>query len=566
MLKLGATESMVLLKRRSFVKLLSSVLVAAGLLGAPCLACAQIPKDAQRKEAAEKALQNLAGRLHKGGLHHVSGYDGSVVVYSTAGLAFLASGSTLTTGPYKKELSACAKFVMEKTGTKEKLLGDFKIPGRSKFNMDQRVWGYAHAIIFLANLHRSAKSKDRKQIAPVMSRFADTLVKAQTARGGWCHSLADVANPLGYTDFVATTNLALLALGLAKAEGVKVPKETLTKGIQYLVNSSDGKGHIGYSPRNGQRGNPEAGRTAGAILAFRAVGATKHPEYPWMLRHLSGHLGRDLNRGHGSAQLGLMQAAWACQELGKKAWSVFWAQQGAAILSRQQADGSIIPPDGEGVFGKDSDSPVEKGDRATATHAFILLLPEGHLGRRSSRKFSTEERVALLQEAVKMLGKHAPASAKDFLKAAKPPSGKALSARRLDSLFRSEFNRIITDIDNSGADRKLKARVLIAQLGISAEVEATHNARRRAVIVDISVSTAVSGVSGKVLFRLPEGSTKAAVTPSMVRPTAVKSAKFKKTIALAPGFSGPLEIKIGFVWSRGKTTFTSVETVTIEVP
>lgn len=514
---------MILLKRRSFVKLLSSVLVAAGLLGAPCLVCAQIPKEAQRKEAAEKALRNLAGRLNEGGLHHASGYDGSVVVYSTAGLAFLASGSTLTTGPYKNELSACAKFVMEKTGTKEKLLGDLKIPGRSKFNMDQRVWGYAHSIIFLANL-------------------------------------------LGYTDFVATTNLALLALGLAKAEGVKVPKETLTKGIQYLVNSSDGKGHIGYSPRNGQRGNPEAGRTAGAILAFRAVGQTKHPEYPWMLRHLGGHLGRDLNRGHGSAQLGLMQAAWACQELGKKAWSVFWAQQGAAILSRQQADGSIIPPDGEGVFGKDSDSPVEKGDRATATHAFILVLPEGHLGRRSSRKFSTEERVALLQEAVKMLGEHAPASAKDFLKAAKPPSGKALSARRLDSLFRSEFNRIITDIDNSGADRKLKARVLIAQLGISAEVEATHNARRRAVIVDISVSTAVSGVSGKVLFRLPEGSTKAAVTPSTVRPTAVKSAKFKKTIALAPGFSGPLEIKVGFVWSRGKTTFTSVETVTIEVP
>jgi hypothetical protein len=551
------------IKWRIFVCVL---LVGAGLLDDPRLAGAQVPKDAQRKAAAEKALQNLSGRLRKDGLHHPSGYDGSVVVYSTAGLAFLASGSTLTAGPYKDELSACAKFVMAKTGAKDKFLEGFKIPGRSKFNMDQAVWGYAHSTIFLANLHRSAKSNDRKQILPVLSRFADALVKAQTARGGWCHSLADVANPLGYTDFVATTNLALLGLGLAKAEGVKVPEDTLKKGIQYLVNSSDGKGHVGYSPRDGQRGNPEAGRTAGAILAFRATGQTKHPEYPWMLRHLSGHLGRDLNQGHGSAQLGLMQAAWACQDLGKDAWSAFWAQQGAAILSRQQADGAIIPPVGDAVFGKDSDSPVEKGDRATATHALILLLPEGHLGRKSSGAFASEERVALLEEAIKLLGEHAPDSAKEFLKATKQPSGEAISARRLDSLFRGDFNRVFIDIAKSGADRKLKARVLIAQLGLSTSVEAAHDARRRAAVVVISVSTAVSGVSGRVLFRLPEGSTRAAVTPSTVRPTAVKSVKFKKTIPLAAGFSGPLEIQVGFVWSRGTRTFTSLEKVTVEVP
>ena len=119
---------------------------------------------------------------------------------------------------------------------------------------------------------------------------------------------------------------------------------------------------------------------------------------------------------------------------------------------------------------------------------------------------------------------------------------------------------------NSEAERELKARVLAAQLGLSTTVKATHDARRRAAIVEISVSTAVPGVSGKVLFRLPDGSTKATVTPSTVRPTVTKPAKFKKTISLASGFSGPLEIQVGFVWSRGTTTFTSLETVMVEVP
>ena len=50
----------------------------------------------------------------------------------------------------------------------------------------------------------------------------------------------------------------------------------------------------------------------------------------------------------------------------------FWSRVGPSILARQDSTGAFSPPEGD-------QSICEVGDRATATHALILLLPEGRL-------------------------------------------------------------------------------------------------------------------------------------------------------------------------------------------
>ena len=322
------------------------------------------PLTSERKAAARKTLKLLSAKVRGEGLTHESGNNGRVVVHATAGLAFLASGSTLAEGPYRWDLVLCARYVNRHAGVDE--WGDKQ--------WDQTTWGLAHATIFFAHLHRTAPDKHKKAIEEALERCVDLLVKSQTDRGGWCHGQLDTENALKYTDLVATTNLALYGLGLAKQEKVDVPEETIATGVKYLLASSDGQGRIGYSPRDGQRGFVEPGRNAGALLAFGALGLEDHREYPPMRRRFHESLGERLNKGHGSAQLALLQAALVSKEFGEFAWRRFWLRLGPSLLACQDEEGHFTPPEGE-------KSITESGDRATATYALILSLPEGHLQR-----------------------------------------------------------------------------------------------------------------------------------------------------------------------------------------
>ncbi len=337
-------------------------------LALPLLAFATFPvfeaeaSELSRRNAAAKALKYLSFKMRKSGLTHASGYNGQVVVYATTGLAFLASGNTLSDGTYKEDIARCLHFIdrfagVDRWGNKQ---------------WDQTVWGLAHSTIFLAHLHDKSTAEQQASIKKAMQRTVDLLVRSQTSRGGWCHGQFDVENALDYRDLVATTNLALFGLGLAKKQGVDVPSKTIDAALRYILASSDGKGQIGYSPRANQRGFATPGRNAATILAMLANESNDHKEFPLITKYFSDRISVRLNQAHGSGQLALLQAAWASHLISDDLWEWYWARLGKSILARQQPSGAFTPPES-------NPSKSELGDRATATHALILTLPEGRL-------------------------------------------------------------------------------------------------------------------------------------------------------------------------------------------
>ena len=169
-----------------------------------------------------------------------------MVVYATAGLAFLAGGSTLTEGPYRRDLADCARFVHRHAGVDE--WGDKQ--------WDQTTWGLAHAAIFFAQLHSKSDPRLQDQIKPAMQRCVRLLVDCQTPRGGWCHGQHDVANALEYRDLAAATILVLFALGEAEREGRRCAPvaDDRRRGLQYLLASSDGRGRNRLQPGEGATG------------------------------------------------------------------------------------------------------------------------------------------------------------------------------------------------------------------------------------------------------------------------------------------------------------------------
>ena len=332
------------------------------LYGANSALLAAEPTDLERRTAAVDAVNLLSAKLRDDGLSHPSGENGQVVVYSTAGLAFLATGSSLSEGPYRREIAKCFRFVRDNAGV-------YTWEDKA---WDQTTWGLAHATIFLAHLHRKATAQQQVVIERELDRCVKLLVEAQADSGGWCHGQHDVDNALMYRDLVGTTNLALFALGLAKQEGVEVPRETLVAALKYILASTE-DGHVGYSLAKSHPGYAEPGRNAGAMLAFLSVGADRLKQYPAMRRYFNANVDQQLNEAHGSAQLALLQAAWVSHLLGEEQWDRFWDRLGPSMLRRQDEDGAFIPPEGK-------ESITESGDRATATFALILLLPEGRLG------------------------------------------------------------------------------------------------------------------------------------------------------------------------------------------
>jgi hypothetical protein len=210
----------------------------------------------------------------------------------------------------------------------------------------------------------------------LLQKYAEKLTASQTSRGGWCHGFEDVKNSLNYDDLMATTVMAMQGLGMARREGIVVPQKVIDLGITYIDTSSDlSRGHIGYSPRSGQKGMDGAGRAGGGLLALSACGLGESPLAKAAKLYLQkSYPNYELNTGHASAQLTQSWAAWWAAQANE--YPAFWDGQGAVILKRQKPDGTFncAPSDG-----KEGDAKGQGGDMANAMHALMLVAGEGHL-------------------------------------------------------------------------------------------------------------------------------------------------------------------------------------------
>jgi Family of unknown function (DUF6288) len=320
------------------------------------------PSIKERRAAATVVLDLLAKNLTNGQLDYHFNSSGEGVLLGAAGLAFIGSGSTIARGPYQPALGRVFERVL-------------RIMEANDFPL-QPTWGCAQSAIFLAELHRTAPSEKQPAILALLAKYADKLVKSQTSRGGWCHGFEDVKNSLNYDDLMATTVMALQGLGMARREGVAVPPMTIDQGVRYIENSSDvGAGHIGYSPRSGQKGMGGSGRTAGGLLALSACGYGHSPLALSAATYVrKSFVGSEMNAGHASAQLSQSWAAWWAGEA--ELYPEFWAGQGAFIMERRKPTGGFHCAPSDGNAG---DPPAEQGDMANALHALMLVAGDGLL-------------------------------------------------------------------------------------------------------------------------------------------------------------------------------------------
>ncbi len=320
------------------------------------------------------ALEKLASMQAEDGSlpTKLGGANGRTAVTVIAGLAFLASGSTPTEGPYSKNIQAARKWLVANAGHENDAL-----TRSSGKNWSQVNWALGYAPLFLARVE--ALAPERATLTRLDEMRTD-LIRNMEPTGGWAHGPRnDLPYPLGYAELTATGNICLAALGELKSLGLEVPDEVIVKAVNYIERSSDGGGGVGYSTRPGQQGLGSAGRSASALFAMSRLRLERHPFYKKLTSYLRRNLA-DIPDGHVSPDFHMFFASLACRVLGKRDWSTFVNQFRLEFLSLQNGDGTFgVRPADTSRFGMSNTDRTMGVAWRTATFAMILALPSGHL-------------------------------------------------------------------------------------------------------------------------------------------------------------------------------------------
>lgn len=511
-----------------------------------------VPSTEARQAAARALLELLDRNFSSNRINYHFNASGDSVCWATAGLAFIASGSTFKAGPYQKSL----KVVFDKLQ---------KVMDREEFT-HQPVWGCAQATVFLAELHRTAPTAERAPIRSLMEKYVAKLEKSQTSRGGWCHTFEDKKNELNYDDLMATTVMALQGLGMARREGLTVDQKVIDLGLKYIDNSSDEKrGHIGYSPREGQKGMPGPGRSAGGLLALSACGQGRSPLAKaagsrlidsFIDRPMKDRPQAALNSGHACAQMGQAWAAWWAAE--NNCYDKFWAGQGALIMARKKETGEFRPGPTDG---KEEEAAAEKGDFANAMHALMFVVAEGRLATGAPKSRIGPAQVAdAIDEAALLVdewGAAAPASLKEF--AALSATAKRPPAAELTTRLTSA----IKELAKLPADKSGPAimRLLGLTLDVKGAVRPVFQSSSSTLQVTLTSSTVrVAGlVKAKVQLKANDAFL-SANPPAMpaLAPIVANTTQSTATVLLKPGQKAPAALDVEVEWDLCGLKFPQV--------
>lgn len=298
----------------------------------------------------------------------LGGKTGLVVVTSLSGLALLSAG---VSPKGNTPLGRAIGYVLGQANTPD----SGGLGGGGGGNWNQENWGHAYALCFLGEVaHKTRRPDVLAKVKELAARLLETL----EGSGGWAHGPGG-PNALGYLELEIVSNYALLGLAAARNLGIELDEAKLQRALDWVAGTASRDGGVGYSHRQGQQGFGDPGRTAGALVAFAALGQRERPFFGLMSGYFTRHLGA-LPEGHVSPAMHLLAGAMAARVLGGEVPTTYAARYRLLALGQRRPDGSFgsLPTKESRQLGNNTDLTV--GPRwTTATYLLILTLDRGNL-------------------------------------------------------------------------------------------------------------------------------------------------------------------------------------------
>ncbi|MCG3181485.1 MAG: hypothetical protein BIFFINMI_03881 [Phycisphaerae bacterium] len=283
---------------------------------------------AENRGAAWEMTPQMQTKIHKGldwlkaqqqndGSFGAGPYGKHAGISALAGLAFLAEGSTYDRGQYGEQVKKVTQFIMQCTSDSTGLIASPQVSHGP-------MYGHGFAALFLAEVYGMT---GRVEVRDKLRLAIRLIVNTQNDQGGWRYM------PVPQDADLSVTICQIMALRAARNAGIKVPKKTIDKAIEYVKKSQNGDGGFSYTLGSGGSGFP---RSAAGVAALQYMGIYSGKEIDNGLKYLKGHRAE----ASGFYFYGHYYAVQAFFLAGGKHWEEWFPKIRDELLGRQASSGS----------------------------------------------------------------------------------------------------------------------------------------------------------------------------------------------------------------------------------
>lgn len=297
--------------------------------------------------AVARGLSALRSQQNSDGSFGRGRYGRHVAITSLAAIAFMADGHLPGRGEHGEVVARALEFVLQNC-TETGLI--------ATEGSDQVMYGHGFATLFLGEIY--GMNRQDARVREALVKAVQLIVNTQNDEGGWRY------NPVPYDADVSVTICEVMALRSARNAGIKVPRETIDRAVQYIRECQNPDGGFKYMRRTGASDWPRS--AAGVATLFYAgihqdEGIVRGLEY--LLRTaLPGSPGARRNHYF----YGQYYAAQAMYLAGGDRWKVWWPAIRGELLTMQSPDGSWSDPHYGSAYG-------------TAMALIVLQMPKRYL-------------------------------------------------------------------------------------------------------------------------------------------------------------------------------------------
>lgn len=279
-------------------------------------------------EAIRKGCEYLARTQSSRGQWNTPPYP--TAIGALAGTALLCSGSTSTQGPYAKNISRTADFLLSKCRSNG-LIGD-------PLTDNRYTYGHGFAMLFLSQVLGEEGYLDRREeLVQALKNAVSFCGQAQTPSGGWGYLSAKDGNDY---DEGSTTITQVQGLRGCRNAGVTVPSNIIEAAKKYIYACQNQDGGISYASK--QMGTSRPAITAASLASLYNAGDYDGKHVPEMLAYCKQKL-HDVNNeseSFGHWHYTYLYYSQVVYRQGDEEWLPFRDRLYDKISNDQRSDGS----------------------------------------------------------------------------------------------------------------------------------------------------------------------------------------------------------------------------------